>query len=51
MSIKIFKDRLYRDQLNLNIISELKTIKDKLSDDKLKTDLGVLLIDMLNGKI
>lgn len=37
--------------LNTSIISELGTIKEKLSDDALKTDLSTLLIDMLNNKI
>lgn len=38
-------------QLSTTIISELANIKDKLSDDKLKTDLSTLLIDMLNDNI
>lgn len=37
--------------LNTSIISELGTIKEKLSDDALKTDLSTLLIDMLNKKV
>ena len=38
-------------ELQKSIIYELGTIKDKLSDDELKTDLSSLLIDMLNNKI
>jgi lipid-A-disaccharide synthase len=38
-------------ELNTKVTLELKTIKDKLSDDKLKTDLSTLLIDMLDNKI
>ena len=38
-------------ELNTNITTELGGIKDKLSDDKLKTDLSTLLIDMIENKI
>ena len=37
--------------LNTKIVSELGEIKEKLSDDNLRTDLSTLLIDMLNNKI
>lgn len=37
-------------KLRETIISELDGIKDKLSNDELKTDLSMLLIDMLNNK-
>ncbi len=37
-------------ELRQSIISELGSIKDKLSDDELKTDLSTLLINMLNNK-
>lgn len=41
------------DDTNLRekIISELGEIKDKLSDDKLKTDLSEILLDMLDNKL
>ena len=38
-------------KLQTTMISELGDIKEKLSDDKLKTDLSTLLIDMLEGNI
>ena len=38
-------------KLRATIISELGDIKEKLSNDELKTDLSLLLIDMLNNKI
>lgn len=38
-------------KLQTTMISELGNIKEKLSDDKLKTDLSTLLIDMLDGNI
>ena len=38
-------------ELNESIISELAGIKDKLSDNKLKTDLSSIMFDMLNNKI
>ena len=44
-------DLIDNKELSTNIITELGTIKNKLSDDTLKTDLSTLLIDMLNNKI
>lgn len=38
-------------KLRATIISELGDIKEKLSNDELKTDLSLLLIDMLYNKI
>ena len=38
-------------KLQTTMISDLGDIKEKLSDDKLKTDLSTLLIDMLDGNI
>jgi lipid-A-disaccharide synthase len=44
-------DLIDNKELSANIISELKTIKDKLSADELKTDLSSLMIDMLENKV